>query len=310
MISTNIQIPPTRYEIWGWPAAANLILGGTACGFFLLSMLNIEAYMQDKAVFALLRSNIISPILVALGLLTVGIEAGRPLRGIFLFHHLKRSWMSREVLAGMLFILFALSDAVLPNVAFKSISVAAAMGFMLCQGFMVYRAKAVTAWISYLIPLYFITSGLILGFGFLLFWSTAFVPTDTPATTLLLGLFGLLANLILWHMIVKPKTIASEDRSVIHLRNTLSMTMTFGFGHLVPILLLLAILIFSYTHSFDNATFALSMITGACIFAGGITQKIGVILQANAIREIRSGKPQHQVPSCPGPQKWYQKLKL
>jgi DMSO reductase anchor subunit len=299
--NNNILIPTTRHEVWGWPAAANFILGGTACGFFLFSLIDTELFQQAKAAIPLFGHHIISPFFVALGFLTVGVEAGSPRRGVFLLHHLKKSWMSREVLAGMLFILFALSDAVQPNIAFKISSATAAAGLMLCQGFMVFRARAITAWSSYLIPCYFITSGLMLGFGFLLFWSTTVGQTTVSAPILFLGLLGLFVNLVFWYMIVRPKRSRIEDRAVIHLRHPLSMTITFGFGHVVPILLVSTILVLTFANSVHHVTYAQCTIAGICILAGGIVQKIAFILQANALCAVISGNPKYHAPYCPGP---------
>lgn len=293
------MIPSMRHEIWGWPAAVNVILGGTAGGFFLFSFLNTELCLQAKAAFPLFRYNIVSPFLVAAGFLTVGIEAGSPLRGIFLLHHLKKSWMSREVLIGLMFILFGLLDWIYPSAAIKFLGAAAAAGLLVCQGFMVFRARAVTAWNNYLIPYSFVASGLAMGFGFSLFWSSALTHTIISTPILLFGLISLISNLVVWFIFVKPQSGPIEDRALIHLRDPLSMTLTLGFGHIVPILSVLAIIILAKIGSTDSTILVLFIFTGICILTGGVIQKIALILQANALHAVKSGQPQYHMPLCP-----------
>jgi DMSO reductase anchor subunit len=295
----NILIPSVRHEIWGWPAAVNLMLGGTAAGFFLFGFLETEWFHHATGTSPFFRYTLVCPLLVVAGFITVGIEAGRPMRGKFLLHHVKRSWMSREVFSGLLFILFALADWIHPLPVLKALGVSAAVSLMVCQGFMVFRARAVTAWAGLLIPCYFVTSALVLGFGLTLVWSAALTRTVLTSPLLLIGLIGICVNLTAWFSLVRPKTDPIEDSSWFHLRDPLSMTLTIGFGHLVPGLLLISLTILAEADYAGDATHLLYLFTSVCILTGGIIQKTALILQANTLLPIRSGQPRYNQPICP-----------
>ena len=47
-----IMIPSVRYEIWGWPAVVNFVLGGTAASFYLFSLLDAVLFSQAGAQLA------------------------------------------------------------------------------------------------------------------------------------------------------------------------------------------------------------------------------------------------------------------
>jgi DMSO reductase anchor subunit len=297
----RILIPSVRYEIWGWPAAVNLTLGGTAAGFYLFALISTEVFLQVGAVYPLFRYNLVSLLLVAAGFLTVGIEAGSPFRGKFLLYHLKKSWMSREVLAGLVLILFAAADWVHPLPVFKIVAAVSAAGLLVSQGFMVVRARAVTAWTNLWIPFHFVASGLALGFGFFLFWSAELAQTTVPAPTLLLGLVGLLSSLLFWSLIVRPKEDPVEDYAAVHLRETLSMTLSCGVGCTVPILLVIAAMIAAQAGGAGATARLLCLFTSICVLTGGSIQRTAIILQANTLRAVRPGRPYYHEPACPRP---------
>jgi DMSO reductase anchor subunit len=154
-----------RFEVWGWQAFVNFTLGGMATGFYIL-IIAIDFILGDTP--ALLHSNtlkLIPPILVALGFLAVATEAGQPARGLYLIRNLRSSWMSRETVAGALFISATAADCFLPHIGLRILAIAAASGFLLSQGFIVYRACALPAWNVPIIPVYFISSSFSMGFG-------------------------------------------------------------------------------------------------------------------------------------------------
>lgn len=294
----NILIQATRHEIWGWPAVVNLLMGSTAAGYYLFSLLNIELCQQIKAVFPLFRYNFITPILVATGLITVGIEAGSPLRGIFLLHHLRRSWMSREVLTGFAFIAFALLDWIQPLVIYKLLGAITAIGFLTCQGQMVSRACAVTAWNNHLVTAYYMASGLSTGFGFLLLWSSIFAQSTISALIYVCGLICLVSTFIIWLCVIKPKSDPWENKSLIHLRNPFSMRLTIGVGLVMPILLSLAIVVLTAFGFVSGNNIFLPLMTGFCVLIGGAVQKTAFLLQANSLRPIAAGQPIYHDPPC------------
>ena len=81
-------IRPAKQTAWGWPAAANFILGGMGASFYLLSLWarihgGAPAVSNHGEIF-----KIVGPGLTILGLALLGLEAGRPLRSRFLLKQL------------------------------------------------------------------------------------------------------------------------------------------------------------------------------------------------------------------------------
>jgi len=294
----KIVIPSVRYEIWGWPAAVNFILGGTAAGFYLFGLLDMIWFQPGVQAAPWLRHNLLGPFLAAAGFLIVGMEAGRPSRGIYLLHHLKRSWMSREVLAGILFIFFPLADWIFPAPILKAAAAVSAAGLLFCQGLMVYKAPAIVAWSRSVTPVHSMIAGLAMGFGLYLVWTAAISRTTISLNLLLLGMVCLAVSLALWCQIVRPKTDPIEDRAAAYFRNALSMTLTMGFGQMVPLLMVIAMAVMNGVGLYAAAVRWVALLAGLCIIFGGALQKTALILQANTLHPIKASTPRFNRPDC------------
>src|SRR5574341_607336 len=120
-------IKPQLQKVWKWPAATNFTTGGIGAGFYLVGLVLGLPRDQDwlapflagqawllPAVWAALFK-LVGPAFVGAGFIALTTEAGRPQRGINLFRHLRRSWMSRETLAFVIFAPFAALDWLMPN---------------------------------------------------------------------------------------------------------------------------------------------------------------------------------------------------
>lgn len=156
-------LPARKQTVWGWPAVANFTLGGAGAGLYLLGLL-LQA-LRGGAMPAAVQVG--APALAAAGLLTLAAEAGRPLRGLGLLRHLRRSWMSREALAAAVFIPLAALGWRLALPLLQAGAAVAAAAFLVSQGLMVYRARGVTAWNVPTMPWLFAASGLASGWGLL-----------------------------------------------------------------------------------------------------------------------------------------------
>ncbi|RME43027.1 MAG: hypothetical protein D6791_16450, partial [Chloroflexi bacterium] len=112
-------IRPIKQTVWRWPAVAQFTLGGMGTGFYLLGLLIAARSGGDMPESFVLAAvfKLLGPALAALGFLALTTEAGRPSRGHNLLRHLRRSWMSRETLAGAVFIPAAFLDWLFPQPA-------------------------------------------------------------------------------------------------------------------------------------------------------------------------------------------------
>jgi DMSO reductase anchor subunit len=282
-------IAPQKQRVWKLPAVVNFSCGGLGTGFYLLGLLLIETPSNDwlqvlvqTAVFKLL-----GPALVGLGFLALTTEAGRPRRGVNLFRHLSRSWMSREALAAAIFIPFAGLDWLFPHPALRAIAAAAAFALMLCQGFIVYRARGVTAWNTPLMPFLFVTSGLAAGSGLALVVLALFnasSPQGVHSTLPLppVGLTAAILNTVVW--VVYLRTPDKDlQKATEALRRPKALIQDMGVGHLLPIVLLGITLL-------GNASGApqlfLAVTSGLALISGGASQKFGIIIEAGYLRGI------------------------
>ncbi len=132
--------------------------------------------------------------LVGLGLFSVWLEIGRPLRALNVFIHQRTSWMSREAVAAV--VLFLLGGGLVAGMPWRAWPTGiAALVFLYCQARILREALAIPAWRAPLtLPLVMLT-GLAEGIG--LFWLLA--AWLQPAAFLALPLAGMpIARWALW----------------------------------------------------------------------------------------------------------------
>lgn len=164
---------PWQQTSWDWRAAGNFICGGMGSGLLIATALFGTPAPHSLAsphwpVFAGLA-------LVGLGLLSVWLEIGRPLRALHVFLNPRTSWMSREAFVGALLFPSGLA-AMLGFSGWIWITAALAMAFLYCQSRMLPAARGIPAWRSGVLPLLMVITGWCEGCG--LFMLLAFVvPT-------------------------------------------------------------------------------------------------------------------------------------
>jgi phenylacetyl-CoA:acceptor oxidoreductase subunit 1 len=262
-------IQPVQQKVWGGPAVTNLFLGGMAAGFYLLGfLLAVLQGISQPVVFKLL-----APALVSLGFLSLTTEAGRPIRSHHLLRHLHRSWMSREPLVGAIFIPAAILDWLFPHPVLWVLALGGALGLLISQGFIIYRARGVTAWNVPLVPLLFLTSGFATGSGLVLL------------------------DLAVWLLYLHGSQDADFQKATKALRRGSDLISTVGIGHLLPILLLVLLLVAPDIGIGANLQHAVAILAGLAIVAGGVSQKVGIIQRAGLLRGIMLGRPKSDVQS-------------
>jgi DMSO reductase anchor subunit len=285
---TPVLIEPVWQTIWQWPAVINLICGGMACGYYL-----INTVIANGAAWALPGSplgqaaDLVPPLLVLIGFSAVAVEAGRPAGTLYLLHHLRTSWMSREVLAGSFFILFSILDAFFHRPALEIPAILAATGLLFSQAMMVFRCRAVIAWNRLIGMLHFIAGGVYLGFGLLLILH-AMGAIALRQANLWIGLLASIASLIAWQRFVFSTNTRSQQMALAPLTEALPLTLTVGLGHLIP-LAIISIMILAGALGFGiDAPKAIYGMTGILVAIGSSTQKYYIILQSNTLREVRA----------------------
>lgn len=130
---------PWLQKSWDARAAANFICGGTGSG---LIVFNAIAAAQGGAVRALW---LLGAALVAVGLLFVWAEIGRPRRALNVFFNPRTSWMTREAIVAVAL----LGATVLVFAGVRTLEWPAALlalAFVVCQGRILRAARGIVAW--------------------------------------------------------------------------------------------------------------------------------------------------------------------
>ena len=308
--------PPERQHTWHALAISNFYCGPTGVGLYLLAVLTSwlagpNASLIDLAnplaslrgwSFAALSplhwAGLLGPALVAVGLLSVAAEAGRPLRGFNVFRNLRRSWMSRESAFGMAFMALAVLDTLLwQSRAVQAVAALCGLGVALAQGLILSKAKGVPAWNAPLMPTYFLTSALAFGAGALLIVTAlhgeAAPRTDGLAT---LAVVLLLADLIVWlRYLETPPRTGTFRRAVAELRTTSVRLWIVGVGHALPAALLVAAVLT------PQLVTPLLVAAGLSVLAGGLAARIALLHTAAFLVDLfdRFG-PAEEAPATAG----------
>jgi phenylacetyl-CoA:acceptor oxidoreductase subunit 2 len=174
---------PWQQTSWDARAAGNFVGGGAGSGLLVFTAVSGAQGGLRAVLIALALA------LVALGLLCVFAELGRPWRSMNVIFNPRTSWMSRE--AALAPLLLGSGALVLFGVAAAApLAALLALGFLYCQARIVQAAKGIPAWREPLTVPLLVATGLTEGAG--LYWS--FAPSwgqGTPALWLAFG--GLLA---------------------------------------------------------------------------------------------------------------------
>jgi phenylacetyl-CoA:acceptor oxidoreductase 26-kDa subunit len=250
---------PWQQRHWDARAAANFMAGGCGSGLMVFAALA----GAPGWVFA------VGAVLVALGLLSVAFEIGRPLRALNVFRHPQRSWMSREAMLAPLLLAAALAAwAGVPGAA--ALAAALALAFVYCQGRMLRASKGIPAWREPAIVPLLVATALAEGGGLWLLLRGAAGGAAWP----LWVLFGLAlaARLALWsrwrrRLKAAPRALQQVDRA----------GRVFAVGTLLPLVLALAALLMPATPLLDTL---LPPFAGVLALAGGLWFKFTLVTRA------------------------------
>ena len=226
------MIPSRRQALWGWPAVLNFALGGLGAGLYVVAVA-AAGFGRSPAVTA---AAWLGPLLVLAGFVAVATEAGRPFRGPRVLTRVGTSWMSRELWIGGAFVLFAATDLAFPLRLHRALAVAAALALAVAQGFIVRRARGVTAWDVPLMPLLFLLSSLISGSG--LYLAIEVISGRHPNEVVLGSVLVLLATgLIVWTRYLRWSREAAFVEAIAPLATARGVRFIAGGGYTAPLAL-------------------------------------------------------------------------
>ena len=282
-------LDPQRQNVWGLAAAINFTVASGGAAFYIFWTILKQTFpsaVPDAALIGLL-----SPAMVLAGFGVLAVEAGRPFRVRYLLARLGRSWMSREVLAGMLFLGAALSDVFLDSGLLRFVAVVAALSLMLSQAMMLYRCSAVPLWRDPVLPVAFISSGWVFGYGMMLLFRAKWANSVlNPAAQLDgIGLACLIVNAgALALFLVRPRHDA-QGKMLKRLRHPVKILVMVGIGQIFPVLSLTILGISSAFSADGSWRVILFFAVGVCVLIGSLFQKLWMIRDTQFICEMETG---------------------
>lgn len=276
MHAPRLEMLPARPQtLWGWPAVMNFALGGLGAGWYVVALL-AAGLERSPGVTA---ASWAAPVLVLAGFAAVAREAGRPLRGPRVLRRLWTSWMSRELLIGIAFVLLIAADLAFPLRLHRLQALVAAVLLVLAQGFIVRRARGITAWDVSIMPPLFLLSALLSGAGAYLLVEAAAGRTPAPAavgSVLVLVMVGFVA----WARYLTWSPEPAFVRAVAPLREGTSSLVTDGAGYGLPFLLGL------FALAAPAAAGPVLGLAGVLLVAGQVYAKARLIRAAGQLRPI------------------------
>ncbi|CAA7627155.1 phenylacetyl CoA [Magnetospirillum sp. SS-4] len=261
----HLGLAPWLQTAWDLRAAGNFIGGGSGTGLLILVSLGAFAGLYSQVLLVAGLG------LVGLGLFSVFLEIGRPLRSMNVLLGGKRSWMTREAFIAA--VLFPLGGAALflPDLA-KLVWIPA-LAYLYCQCRILEAAKGIPTWRSPLILPLILATGLTEGAGILLLLAPFVVAGGAPewVSGTLVALLAL--RLFVWMLYRRRMVDGGAPVQAAAVLIAFSGPFTIG-GNVAPLVLLVAAGLQP-----DIAVAAMAA-AGLAAMAGGWALKITIVTKA------------------------------
>jgi DMSO reductase anchor subunit len=270
-----------KQNIWGIPAVINFTLGSMGAGYYIFSVLHSRILLSSTLRESLLWESLTAVVLILLGFFSLLFEAGNPKRNYLTLLNVKTSWMSREILFAALFIGLIALDLLYPHIVISAAAAVTGLLFILSQAFIIYKSRAIVSWnVRPVLPL-FVLSGLLSGYGLLLFIVSAeYIVFELSLAGLLLLLFFL--GIILFYLFFYRKEQADFRQATEYLRKMYHLAASVFMGIIIPFLILL----FTAVLGYEGISDSLYTLAGFCIILGTLKRNKDIILKAGYFRKL------------------------
>jgi hypothetical protein len=200
--------------------------------------------------------------------------------------------MSREALAGFIFVVAAALDWLFPHLALWGLAAVAALGLIISHGFIVYRVRPIVAWNAPLVPFFFLTSALSTGSGLVLLTALNQLNLDHSLVMVVTALICIMLDAVAWIAYLRWSQDPAFREATKKLRQRNALIVALGVGHLLPILLLLLLLGAPGIGPKIGLWHIAAALAGLGIIIGGASQKAGILLKAGYMTGIVLGRPE------------------
>lgn len=268
MAANGLNIAPARQKNWDWRAVGNFLCGGAGSGLIVAAAAAAPGRFDFRIAVAA------GTLLVAIGLLLVWTELGRPARFLNVFRNPWTSWMSRESCFAVILVCAGVVAAWSGSAgALVAAAVSAAL-FLYSQARMLLAARGIAAWRTPRIVPLIVATGLTEGIGLLLLLWTLH-PAARPAPVPVMAGIGI-ALLALRALAWTRYRSSLEARAPELTRRALRQcSMPFAlFGTLLPVLPLFMMGLIG------TSTPLVPAAAGLCMLLGGWALKFVIFTEA------------------------------
>jgi DMSO reductase anchor subunit len=290
-------IASKRQQVWGWPAVLNFTVACSGAGLWLFQ-LAADNWLQGRILLGGTGwERWAGPFLLAAGMAPLAFEAGKPSRAWRAMTNLRHSWMSRESLAAAVFLAASVLGLTQSRSEWLWLAGLAAVAFIVSQGCIIWRCKAVPAWNTAPVVWFFVTSALLSGsaIGLLLaVWGGPAGEQVRIGGVLTLG--WLLLDLGAWARYLQRQSGPALQDHISWLRGRTWLIV--GIARIMPAAILLAWLVVGPA--------AGAWARGAAAFAASVAlfgtalQKAGLLRHSGYLREISLPLTPKAAPQCTG----------
>ncbi|MDO8608348.1 MAG: phenylacetyl CoA [Phaeospirillum sp.] len=261
----HLGLSPWLQTAWDLRAAGNFIGGGSGTGLLILVSLGAFSGLYSQILL------VVGLGLVGLGLFSVFLEIGRPLRAINVLFGAKRSWMTREAMVAG--VLFPLGGAALffPDLA-KLVWIPA-LAYLYCQARILEATKGIPTWRSPLILPLILSTGLVEGAGALLVLAPLTLAGGAPDWVAAVLIGAVAARVFVWMFYRRRMAAGGAPVAAAAVLIGFSAPFTLG-GNVMPVMMLMAAGVMP-----DIAMAALAA-AGLTAMVGGWALKITIVTKA------------------------------
>jgi DMSO reductase anchor subunit len=271
-----------KQKIWGIPAVINFTLGSMGAGLYIITMLQTIHPGFSIERIELIRNTILSISILMGGLFMLTFEAGNPVKSYMLLRNIKKSWIAREVLFSLLFVLSAVGNAIKPSLVFGVFATGNALLLIISQALIIRRSRAIVSWNVPPVVALFILSGVVSGYALYAIITTSL---NTENSVILIYQFLLVTYLFAWVTFLFFYKRDDKDfrQATSALRTPQSIFFTIILGIIVPLLLVQTII---SGHYIDHVIFA-QILSGTCVIIGISIKNYDFIIKAGFLRKLR-----------------------
>jgi phenylacetyl-CoA:acceptor oxidoreductase subunit 2 len=139
-VSDDYGPRPWVQRHWDWRATGNFVLGGAGSGLLLAAALVLP--LGPARAVAL----VLGLALVALGLFSVLMKIGKPMRALHVFLNPRTSWMAREAWVALPLFAITAYAFLRPSTQAEILLGATALAYAWCQARILHASKGIPAW--------------------------------------------------------------------------------------------------------------------------------------------------------------------